>query len=135
MLLTVVTDQRAFNQFTEEVTSRARGRYNSNDPIDLEELRLLYLSAQNSVEEIASKQTRHFQVREYIDALVGRIASARQKQSKTISVSEIGMLKKEINGTIKRKFNRSQDEMTTDELEEVFYWLRSQLSELQRRVA
>lgn len=135
MLLTVVTDQRAFNQFTEEVTSRARGRYNSNDPIDLEELRLLYLSAQNSVEEIASKQTRHFQVREYIDALVGRIASARQKQSKTISVSEIGMLKKEINGTIKRKFNRSRDEMTTDELEEVFYWLRSQLSELQRRVA
>lgn len=135
MLLTVVTDHKAFNRFAEEVANRTRGKYNRNDPTDLEELRSLYLSAQTSVEEIASKQARSFEVRELIDALVGRIALAKQRQSKTISVSEIGMLKKEINGSIKRKFNRSRDEMTTEELEDVFYWLKSQFNEMQGRAA
>ena len=64
-------------------------------------------------------------MREYLDALVGRIALIRAKQSEEVSGSVIGRFKKEANAAIKRHFGRSREEMTDDELETAAVWLRN----------
>jgi hypothetical protein len=120
-LISVITDQGAYEAFKAEA-SRRRGY----DPVrDEAELAELYKIGQNAFQKEQSKQARAFQVREYLDALVGRIAFIRAKQSEEVSGSVIGRFKKEANAAIKKHFGRSREEMTDDELETAAVWLRN----------
>jgi hypothetical protein len=120
-LITVITDQGAFEAFKTEA-ARRRGY----DPVkDEDELAELYKIGQNAFQKEQSKQARAFQVLEYLDALVGRIALIRAKQSEEVSGAVIGRFKKEANAAIKKQFGRSRDEMTDDELETAAQWLRN----------
>jgi hypothetical protein len=120
-LISVITDQGAYEAFKAEA-SRRRGY----DPVrDEAELAELYKIGQNAFQKEQSKQARAFQVREYLDALVGRIALIRAKQSEEVSSSVIGRFKKEANAAIKKHFGRSREEMTDNELETALVWLRN----------
>lgn len=125
-LITVITDKRSFEAFKEEASKR-RGY----DPVkDEAELAELYKIGQNAFQKEQSKQARAFQVREYLDALVGRIALIRAKQSEEVSGTVIGRFKKEANTAIKKQFGRSREEMTDDELETAAVWLRNYFQSL-----
>lgn len=125
-LLTVITNQQMFEVFAREACRR-RG-YDFNE--DKSELEQLFLHAANSHAQTQSKQARVFQVKEYIDAAVGRIALVKAKQTDEVSGSVIGRFKKEANSAIKRHFGKSREEMTVDELEVVSKWLRNYLQGL-----
>jgi len=125
-LITVITDKRSFERFKEEASKRR-----PYDPIkDEAELAELYKIGQNAFQKEQSKQVRAFQVREYLDALVGRIALIRAKQSEEVSGAVIGRFKKEANTAIKKQFGRSREEMTDDELETAASWLRNYFQSL-----
>lgn len=125
-LITVITDKRSFEAFKEEASKR-RGYDPVNDEAELAEL---YKIGQNAFQKEQSKQARSFQVREYLDALVGRIALIRAKQSEEVSGTVIGRFKKEANTAIKKQFGRSREEMTDDELETAAVWLRNYFQSL-----
>jgi hypothetical protein len=69
-------------------------------------------------------------VREYLDALVGRIALVRAKLTEEVSGAVIGRFKKEANAAIKRQFGRGREEMTEEELEAAASWLRNYFQSL-----
>ncbi len=125
-LITVITDKRSFEAFKEEASKR-RGYDPVNDEAELAEL---YKIGQNAFQKEQSKQTRAFQVREHLDALVGRIALIRAKQSEEVSATVIGRFKKEANAAIKKHFGRSREEMTDDELGTAAAWLRNYFQSL-----
>lgn len=122
-LLTVITNNEMFETFAREACKR-RGYDFDNDKLELEKL---FLFAANCHTETQSKQARSFQVKEYVDAIVGRIALVKARQTEEVSGAVIGRFKKEANATIKKHFGKGRDEMTEDELEALANWLRNYL--------
>lgn len=125
-LITVITDKQMFEAFAEEAVRR-RGYDRATDEAELVEL---FKYAANANQREQSKQARAFQVREYLDSLVGRIALVRAKQTEEVSGAVIGRFKKEANAAIKRQFGRGRDEMTEDELETATRWLHNYFQSL-----
>lgn len=125
-LITVITDKKMFEAFASEVCRR-RGYDRNADEMELVEL---YNYAANANHRQQSKQARAFQVREYLDALVGRIALVRAKLTEEVSGAVIGRFKKEANAAIKRQFGRGREEMTEEELEAAASWLRNYFQSL-----
>lgn len=120
-LITVITDQQMFDAFSAEVCRR-RGYDIKSDRSEIESL---FLFAANSVAQRESAQARQFQIREYLDGLVGRIALVRAKQTEEVSGAVIGRFKKEANSAIKRQFGKPREEMDEAELERAAIWLRN----------
>jgi superfamily II DNA or RNA helicase len=125
-LITVITDKQMYESFERSVCER-RGYDKEKDRPEIMDL---YLYAANQHAKEQSKQARAFQVREYLDAIVGRIALVRAKQTEEVSGAVIGRFKKETNAAIKRNFGRSREEMTEDELEVAAQWLLRQFQNM-----
>jgi superfamily II DNA or RNA helicase len=125
-LITVITDKQMYESFERSVCER-RGYDKERDRPEIMDL---YLYAANQHAKEQSKQARSFQVREYLDAIVGRIALVRAKQTEEVSGAVIGRFKKEANAAIKRNFGRSREEMTEDELEVAAQWLLRQFQNM-----
>jgi superfamily II DNA or RNA helicase len=125
-LITIITDNTVFEAFAAEACKRRGYDRKQDEP----ELKDLFLYAANLHHKEQSKQTRSFQVREYLDTAVGRIALVKARQTEEVSGAVIGRFKKEVNAGIKRQFGKSRDEMTQDELEAVAKWLRNYLHSL-----
>lgn len=120
-LLTVITDMEHYKAFKQAV--RDDLGYEPDD----ERCKQWYFRGGNQIAKEQSKQTRTFQVREYLDAAIGRIALVKAKQSQEVSGAVIGRYKKDTNAAIKRHFGKPRDEMTEDELVQVASWLRNYL--------
>lgn len=125
-LITVITDKQMYESFERSVCEK-RGYDKEKDRPEIMDL---YLYAANQHAKEQSKQARSFQVREYLDAIVGRIALVRAKQTEEVSGAVIGRFKKETNAAIKRNFGRSREEMTEDELEVAAQWLLRQFQNM-----
>ena len=122
-LITVITDQAHFEAFKLEAAKR-RGY----DPIkDNDELAMLFKVGANACAKQESKQMRAFQVREYLDAIIGRIALVKAKQTEEVNGAVVGRFKKDVNTRIKQMFGRSRDEMSEEELENCSQMLKREL--------
>jgi len=122
-LITVITDQAHFEAFKREAAKR-RGY----DPVkDNDELAMLFKVGANACAKQESKQMRAFQVREYLDAIIGRIALVKAKQTEEVNGAVVGRFKKDVNTRIKQLFGRSRDEMSEEELEDCSKMLKQEL--------
>jgi len=122
-LITVITDQAHFEAFKLEAAKR-RGY----DPVkDNDELAMLFKVGANACAKQESKQMRAFQVREYLDAIIGRIALVKAKQTEEVNGAVVGRFKKDVNTRIKQMFGRSRDEMSEEELENCSQMLKREL--------
>jgi len=120
-LISVIADNEAFQAFAAEACRR-RGY---NIETDEDELKQLYLAVANCVAKEQSAQARLFQIRESIDAAIGRYARYMAQHSDEVSGSVIGRYKKEMNARMKRQFNKARNEMDSEELELAEKWLRN----------
>lgn len=125
-LITVITDKAMFEAFADECCKR-RGYDKERDRQEIESL---FLFAANSVAEKQNDQARMFQTREYIDAIVGRIATVKAKQTQEMSGAVVGRFKKEVNSYVKKMFGKSRDEMSAEECERVANHLNQYLKNM-----
>ena len=125
-LMTIIKDTKHFQGFAQKCAEGAG--YDIERDRDI--LVRLYLDTGNVIATEQSKQARAFQVREYLDSVVGRCALIKAKQCQEISGAVIGRYKKEVNAAIKRQFGKPRDEMTEEELEATAGWLHNYLKSM-----
>jgi hypothetical protein len=123
-LITVITDTESFRSFKEAAVADLKF-----EPAE-EKLKEWFMRIANKVAKEEAEQTRTFQVREYIDGLIGRIALVRAKRIGQVTGSLIGKFKKETNTTIKQTFGKSRDQMDREQMERVATWLHARLKNL-----
>jgi superfamily II DNA or RNA helicase len=123
-LITIITDAEHFESFKQAAIDDL-----GFEPPQ-EKLENWYLKIGNKVAQNESKQTRVFQLREYLDGIVGRLALVKAKTTNEVSGAIIGRYKKEVNSAIKRQFGKSREEMDTQEMEDAAKWLRSYLQNM-----
>jgi len=117
----VITDQEHYKQFKERAIANG---YNPTE----EECEQWYITTKERMHKKQSLQMRTNQVREHLNLLAGKMARALAMQSEQINSSTIGRYKKEVNKMVWRRFNKSRDEMTLDELERADRWLFNELT-------
>jgi hypothetical protein len=113
------------------VPELARRRlYDLENPSDLAELEQVYLGVEKRIAEKQSAQAQHARLRKSVDQIVGRLALVKAKQTEELNGAVLGRYKKQVNAALIKRYGKTREEMSSNELEVAFQWLRQSLMTL-----